>query len=100
MLNIFDSIPNRRARFLTPPSGTYAVWFDDKDTSEGADLRNNLIRHDVSVELYETGPDDASEETIENNLDILNIKWRKQERYWLQDTQRYQVIYEFTYYEK
>ena len=100
MLDIFGSIPNRRTRFPSPPSGTYAVFFDDADTSPGADLCNNLVEHDVTVELYESAPDDAAEQLIESNLDALNIKYQKQDRYWLQDVQRYQVIYTFSFYSK
>lgn len=97
---ILGSIPHRRTRFLKPPSDTYAVYMDDTDNSVGADLNNNLVRHDGTIELYESAPDDTSEALVEGNMDALNIKYEKQDRFWLQDTQRYQVIYSFSFFTK
>lgn len=89
----------RRARFSSPPASTYAVYFDDV-TTDGPDGINRLFTHDVTVEIYEPTPDDAAEKAIEAELNARGISWTKQDRYWLQDEQRYQVIYEFTYIEK
>lgn len=89
-----------RTRFLPPiPKDTYAVYFDDVET-DGPDGINAILRHDVTVELYEPKPDDAAEAAIEAQLDAAGLAWAKQDRYWLQDVQRYQVIYEFTHIEK
>jgi hypothetical protein len=49
------------------------------------------------VELYEPHPDDEAEQAIESALDARGIPWTKEDREWLQDVQRYQVIYSFTY---
>jgi tetratricopeptide (TPR) repeat protein len=38
-----------------------------------------------------------AETAIEAELDARGIPWSKQDRYWLQDVQRYQVIYTFSY---
>ena len=95
-------IPSRRARFPKPPAGTYAVYFDDV-TTEGADpvpvagVLPCTYTHDVSVELYEPHPDDAAEAAIEAALKARGIAWHKEDRYWLQDVQRYQVVYTFSY---
>ena len=89
----------KRSRFPQPPAGTYAVYMDDVET-EGPDGINAILRHDVTVELYEPKPDDAAEAAIEAQLDAAGLTWAKQDRYWLQEEQRYQVIYEFTYIEK
>lgn len=89
----------KRTRFPQPPKDTYAVYFDDVET-DGPDGINAILRHDVTVELYEPKPDDAAEAAIEAQLDAAGLTWTKQDRYWLQDVQRYQVIYEFTYIEK
>ena len=92
-------------RFLRLPDQTYADIFDDINT-DGADAVPgvpNLTRvytHDVRVEVYEPTPDDTKEAAIEAGLDARGIPWTKQARYGLQDVQRYQVIYEFTYTEK
>lgn len=95
----------RRGRFLRMPAGTYAVYFDDK-TVEAADRVSaegklpRIIRHDVTVEVYEPAPDDKTETAIEAELDARGLSWIKQDRYWVDDAQRYQVIYEYSYFEK
>lgn len=93
-------VQHRRARFLSPPAGTYAVYTDDEET-HGPDTDPwMLVNHDVTVEVYEPAPDDASEAAIEAAINAQGIPWTKQDRYWLQDVQRYQVVYEFSYIEK
>ena len=89
----------RHTRFLKPPAETYAVYMDDQDT-DGPDGINAIITHDYTVEVYEPTPDDATEAAIEDALNRAGLRWTKQDRYWLQEVQRYQVIYEFTYIEK
>lgn len=90
-----------QGRFITMPKGAHAVYFDDVET-ETADLVTSegmprIYHHNVSVELYEPAPDDAAESAIEAELDTRGLPWSKQDRYWLKDLQRYQVIYEFSY---
>lgn len=87
---------HRRGRFLRLPEETHAVWFDDI-TADGPDGVNRIFTHDIMVELYEAAPDDAAETAIEAELNARGLPWTKQDRYWLPDVQRYQVIYELTY---
>ena len=90
----------RQSRYTTKPlPDTYAVYFDDREAG-GADGINCLITHNIPIEVYESKPDDATERAIEEALDAYGLEWTSQARYWLQDEQRYQVIYEFTYIEK
>lgn len=89
-------VPFRRSRFLKPPAGTYAVYMDDVE-ADGPDGINRIFNHDVTVEVYEAKPDDKTEAAIEAALDAKGLHYTKQDRYWLQDEQRYQVIYEFSY---
>lgn len=89
----------RRTRFLQPPLGTYAVYMDDVET-DGPDGMNRVYTHSYTVELYEQAPDDAAEARIEEAIDAAGLNYKKQDRYWLQDEQLYQVIYEFIYIEK
>lgn len=99
--NILDTagIKYRETRFPHPPAGTYAVYMDDVST-DGPDGMNLILTHDITIELYESKPDDAAEVALEAAMDAAGVRWTKQARYWLQDEQRYQVIYEFTYYTK
>lgn len=97
-------VKHRQGRFLKPPAETYAVYFDDKTVdaadrvplSAGGKLPG-VVTHDVTIELYEPTPDDQTEAAIEAALDAQGLSWDKQDRYWLQDVQRYQVIYEYSY---
>lgn len=99
-----SGIPYRQGRFLNPPAETYAIYFDFQeadgpDPVELADLPR-VIYHDVTVELYEPEQDPAAEAAIEAALTARGILWTKEARYWLQNVQRYQVVYEFNYNEK
>jgi hypothetical protein len=86
----------RKARFFPPPAGTYAVYTDDILT-DGPDGLNLIKTHDVVVEVFEPEPDDATEAALEAAMDAARVRWQKQDRLWIQDVQRYQVVYEFTY---
>jgi predicted mannosyl-3-phosphoglycerate phosphatase (HAD superfamily) len=95
---------NQRGRFLRMPAETHAVWFDDV-TVDSADRIASIpsvglprtYTHDVTVEVYEPKPDDEKEAAFEAELDAHGLSWTKQDRYWLDDVQRYQVIYEYSY---
>ena len=90
----------RETRFMEKPlPDTYVVYFDDREAS-GADDAGGLITHNITIEVYETKPDNATEAAIEHALDAYGVEWTSQARYWLPDEQRYQVIYEFMYIEK
>lgn len=93
----------RETRFLRPPNTSYAV-FNDSIERGGGDLKALLKHHSVSIELYEYTPDPILEGNVEAQLDeyyaLMLDGWTKQERYWLEEEQLYQVIYEFDYIEK
>lgn len=92
-------VPYRKTRFPKPPAETYAVYTDDIST-DGPDGLNRIYTHDVTVEVYEPAPDDAIEAAIETAINAQGTPWTKQDRFWLQDPQRYQVVYEFSFIEK
>ena len=94
-----SGVQYRRGRFPHPPKGAYAVFFDNV-TTDGPDGLPWIKRHDVMVELYEPAPDDAAEASMEAAISAAGLQWEKQDRYWLQTEQMYQVIYEFSYTEK
>ena len=93
-------LPYRRGRFTHPKAATYAVYLDDTTTDGSDDAKALLIRHDITVELYEDKPDDATETALEAAITAAELHYTKQDRYWLQTEQQYQVIYEFSYIEK
>lgn len=90
-----------QGRFITMPKGTHAVYFDDVETETADPVASEgmprIYHHTVTVELYEPAPDDAAEAAIEAELGARGLPWSKQDRYWLKDLQRYQVVYEFEY---
>jgi hypothetical protein len=90
-----------QGRFLRMPEGTHAVYFDDIEVETADPVASvaapRIYHHDVTVEVYEPAPDDATETAIEAELDSRAIPWSKQDRYWLKYLQRYQTVYEFAY---
>ena len=92
-------IPYKETRFLKPPKTTYAI-FNDAINRRGGDGINLLSQHDVTIELYEYEKDPEAEKKIEDQLDANGLEYDKQARYWLQEEQLYQVVYDFTYYQK
>lgn len=89
----------KKARFLTPPKTTYAIYLDSF-TSRGADGANLLKEHSYTIELYSTKPDADAEKRIEDALDKYGLEYDKGSRYWLQTEQLYQVTYDFDFIEK
>ncbi len=84
----------------TPPAKTYAIYTDDVE-ADGPDYENRIFIHSPTIELYEPTPDPEAEAAVERELNARGLKWHKQSRYWVQDAQRYQVIYDgFSYIEK
>ncbi len=94
-----SGIQFRKMRFLNPPAGTYAIYMDDIETI-GGDSLVAIYHHQITIELYESGQDDVAEQALEKAISETGTQWQKQDKYWLQSVQRYQVIYEFDYYEK
>jgi hypothetical protein len=92
-------VAHRRSRY-TGKANTYAVWMDDQNTNGPDGLPSLLVQHDITVELYESKPEDAVEAAIEAAIAAEGLQYTKQDRYWLATEQMYQVIYEFTYFEK
>lgn len=89
----------REARFIRAPKEPYVVY-NDAIRRYGADDVNLLNVHDVTFEMYQYAPDPNAERRIEAQFDALGIEYDKQPRYFIDEEQLYQVIYEFTYREK
>lgn len=94
-------IPFKRSRYNAKPlPSTYIVYMDDR-SFDGADAIGCAVPgtelHQITIELYESKPDDKAEEAIESALIKRGISWEFQDRIWLENEQKYQVIYEFNY---
>lgn len=93
-------IPYTETRFKVPPkSDTFAVYLDEVEV-RGGDGVNLIKEHSTSIELYESFKDPETESKIEANFDALGVEYTKEPRYWIEDEQLYQVIYEFNYISK
>lgn len=93
-------IKERGSRFLKPPAGTYAVWFDDIDTDGPDGQPPRIFTHNCTIELYEPKKDPAAVTALEAELTARGLHWTKEDRFWLITEQMYQTIYEFSYIEK
>lgn len=89
----------KETQFINPPDTTYAV-FRDSFTRRGADGLNLIKEHSYTIELYSEFEDPESEARIEAILDKYAIEYDKDDRYWIQSEQLYQVVYTFDYIEK
>ena len=84
----------------TPAGGTYAVWADAA-ALDGPDMLPAMLRrHDITISLYESRPDERAERAIEAALDAENVMWSSSEREWAEEEQHYIVTYTFTFFEK
>ena len=89
----------KESRFLKAPDTTYAIYLDSY-YRRGADSLNLIKEHTYTIELYSYTPDPEAEERLETVLDQLGIEFNKDDRYWIQEEQLYQVIYTFDFIEK
>lgn len=89
----------KETRFLTPPTSTYAIYLD-AFIRRGADNLNLIKAHIYTIELYSYAPDADAESRLESTLDKYGIEYEKEERYWIQSEQLYQVVYTFNFIEK
>lgn len=92
-------LPGWEAWTNNPPLGNYVLYFDDV-TTDGPDGHPWIRQHDVTLELYEPMAAPDVEAALETAISAQGLQWTKQARYWLKDLKRFQVIYEFTYFEK
>lgn len=87
----------RETRFLKPPANQTYCIYNDTEEIRGHDSANAIVFHEVNVEMYEYAPDPISEAALETALDQAAMPYIKQNRYWMNDEQLYQIIYEFNY---
>lgn len=95
-----SGIAYRRGRFTVHPApDTYAVYMDDV-TTDGPDGMPWVLRHDATIELYMNRVNEAAMAALEAEIAAAGLHYTKQDLYWLQSEQLYQVVYEITYFEK
>lgn len=86
-------------RYRKMPKLPYNIFIDDK-YFRGADLKNNIIEHDVTIEHYSETINTEDETKIENFLNKESIHFEKN-REWLQEEEMWVTLYELdTFLEK
>ena len=85
-------------RFLKPPALPYIIFMESTDIT-GADSKNCISNKDISIELYSTVVDHASETLIENLLNEKSINY-KRDRIWIDTEMMFETIYDFNLVEK
>ena len=89
----------KELRYLKMPPLPYNIFIDD-EVYRGADLKNNIIEHNVVIEHYSETIDEPNEKIIENFLNNENKHFIKN-REWLQEEQLFVTVYELdTFLEK
>lgn len=87
-------LPVREQRFLGIMPLPSVVFTDDVEIG-GADLKNNLLTHNIGIEFYAETIDLASEAKIEQLLDNLLIHYTRL-RDWIESEKFFSTIYAFT----
>lgn len=86
-------------RHLKMPQLPYNVFIDDTYV-RGADKKNNIIEHNLTIEHYSENIDLIEEKKIEDFLDKEEIKYKKS-REWLDNEEMWMTIFELdTFLEK
>lgn len=85
-------------QFIKPPPLPYIIFMENTDVS-GADNKNCIASRDLSVELYSSKVDHASEKLIEDLLNTKAIGYVK-DRTWLDTEMMFQTVYDFNFVEK
>lgn len=85
-------------RFIIPPPLPYLLFMEARDIG-GADNRNCIASRDISIELYSSKVDHASEQLIENLLNEKAMSF-KMDRVWIDTEEMYETIYDFNFVEK
>lgn len=94
-------IPGDETYWVEQPVQTYAAW-GDHITTDGSDLGNELIYHDVEIELYELmdHPDQDAHRRLQAALDAEALRWEKEPRMLNLTLRLFMTVYKFTYTER
>ncbi|HIU23274.1 MAG TPA: hypothetical protein IAD49_06825 [Candidatus Fimihabitans intestinipullorum] len=79
-------------RYLSPPGIPYNIYLDSIDF-EGADQKNNIKIHNITIEHYDNKANTSSEKAIDQFFNKKNIKFEKS-REWLNDDKLWVTIYD------
>lgn len=81
----------KELRYLKTPSLPYNIFIDDT-VFRGADLKNNIVEHNITLEHYSEAIDSTNETIIENFLNEEELSFEKN-REWLNEEEMYVTLY-------
>lgn len=84
--------------FLKAPALPFIIFLQDVEEA-GADIKNNIIERNVTVEFYSARINNEKEKIIEDLLRQKLIKFKK-ERVYIENQNFFETIYTFSLYEK
>ncbi len=87
-------LPVREQRFLGVMPLPSIVFSDDVEIG-GADLKNNLLNHNIVIEFYSEAIDLDNEAKIEQLLDNLPTHYNRH-RDWIESEKFFSTVYKFT----
>lgn len=88
----------KELRYIKAPPLPY-VLFEDETNSRGADEFNNIIEHNIEIELYAERVEEILERKIKKFLDSEGLD-TKMNREWLHNEECWCTTYEFIILEK
>lgn len=91
-------LPVKENRYLGVMPLPCIIYTDDIETG-GADLLNNVITHNIGVELYAEKIDRMNEERIENLLDEMPVRYTRT-RNWVESEKFFLTLYTFDFIER
>ena len=94
-------IPGGETYWNEQPRETYAAW-GDTIQADGSDYHNELLDHDVEIELYELmdKPDPEAHERLQEAFNAEAIHWRKEPRVLDPQLRLFMTRYTFSYTER
>ena len=91
-------LPVRENRYLGVMPLPCIIYSDDIEMG-GGDLSNNVITHNIGVELYSEKIDRINEEKLESLLDVMPNKYTRI-RDWIESEKFFLTQYEFSIIER
>lgn len=89
----------KELRYLQAPNLPYFIYIDNV-YNRGADLKHNIVEHNLTLEYYSETIDNQIDSLIESFLNNSNFQYTK-DREWLSEEKVYMTIYELdTFLEK
>lgn len=94
-------IPGGETYWPEQPTGTFCAWGETIE-AEGSDCCNEILRHDVEIELYEPmdHPNPEAHRRLQKAFNEEELRWRKEPRILDLQLRLLMTTYAFSYMER